>query len=197
MNIKANLRRYIDVDFFLRFFFLLMALYFFNVCYIAVIEKQGMVYSAFLDHNFNYILWIKDSLLYTSNSIVRALGVHSSIYFPDHLRTINGAWVEVAYGCLGINLFCFWVAFVLANKEPFKRKITWCIAGVIGIWFINTWRIAILLIAFNNRWKVNAVLHHETKFNIIAYSLIIFMIYLFIKDGKRRLMQGRVNKVPV
>jgi exosortase/archaeosortase family protein len=184
-SIKVNLSKYIDIDYFCRFFFVLITLYLFNVFYIGITDKKGMIYSAFLDHNLNYILWIRNSFLYTSNAIDHALGLNSYVYLPDHLKTIKGSWVEVAYGCLGLNLMCFWVAFVIANKETLKRKILWCAAGLIGIWFINSWRLAILLLAFEYHWRVNAYLHHETKFNIVAYSLIIFMIYLYIKDSKK------------
>ncbi|MEP6951869.1 MAG: exosortase/archaeosortase family protein [Ginsengibacter sp.] len=194
-SIKINLSKYLDINFFLRFFFVLITLYLFNVFYIAIVDKKGLIYSSFLDNNLNYILWLRNSFLYTSNALVHAMGVNSYVYLPDHLKTIRGAWVEVAYGCLGLNLMCFWVAFVIANKESVKRKISWCAAGIFSIWFINSWRLAVLLIAFEHHWKVNAYLNHETKFNIVAYSLIVFMISLYLKDSKKATEKRGMSKI--
>jgi exosortase/archaeosortase family protein len=187
-RIKTYFSKYIDIDFFLRFCLLFMAMYMFNLFYMGITDKKGTLYSSFLANNFNYVLWVRNSILYTSNVIAHALGVNSYVYLPFHLKTLNGSWVDVAYGCLGFNFMSFWVAFVVVNKASLKRKILWSIAGIIGICFINSWRVAVLLMSFEHHWfqKVNSIVNHETIFNIAAYSLIAFMIMTYISSIKER-----------
>ncbi|MBC7887075.1 MAG: exosortase/archaeosortase family protein [Ferruginibacter sp.] len=184
-SIKTELSKYIDVDYFVRFLLLLLALRYFNVFYIAIVDQKGLIYSSFLDNYLNYISWIRNSVLYSSNAITHAMGINSYVSLPFYLKTVNGSYVEMVYDCLGLGLMSFWVAFVVANKESLKRKITWCAGGIICMWFINCWRVALLLIALENHWKLNSILDHHTLFNIVAYSLILIMIYLYTKDGKK------------
>lgn len=186
-NIKAKLSDYIDVDYFVKFLILLTTLYYFNVFYIAVVDKKGLIYSSFLDNYLNYIACVRYFIMYVSNAIVNVMGVDSHVYSPDYLRTLSRAWVQVEPGCLALNLLIFWVAFVIPNKESLKRKITWCVAGVLGICIINCLRISFLLIGFDHRWKPSTFANHHTQFNLVAYSLILFMIYLYTKTSKNKL----------
>jgi exosortase/archaeosortase family protein len=192
--IYAKLSQYIDVAYLVKFLFLLLTLYYFNIFYISIVDKQGLIYSSFLDHHLNYISWLRNSILYTSVSITRAMGLHSFVSLPYQIRTMNGTFVEMVYSCLGLGLMSFWMAFVIANKEFVKRKIIWCTAGILCIWLINIGRVTLLLTAYEHHWKVNAVIDHHTQFNIVAYSLIIFMIWLYLKDTKKAL-QRRASKV--
>lgn len=194
-NVERNLSKYIDVPYFIRFILLLLTLYYFNIFYISIIDKKGLIYSSFLDNHLNYISWLRNSFLYTSNLIVQAFGINSFVDAPYHLRTLNGSFVEMVYACLGFGLTSFWVAFVVSDKASLKRKIIWCTGGITCIWFINVWRVALLLIALENHWEINSILDHHTLFNIVGYSLIGFMISTYIKNSRKGILKKQPGQV--
>lgn len=184
LRLKHKLDEIIDLSYFLRFLFLLVALYYGNLFYIAVIDPKGSIYSSFLDAHFNYINWIRDLYLYTSKFLCGVVGLSTHVTFPYRLTSDNGSYVETVYECLGIGLFSFWIAFVVANKTSFKKKLTWLFLGVFSIWFINCWRITILLLAIDRRWQYNKYIDHHTFFNCIAYTLMLVFVLSYIKQNK-------------
>lgn len=188
-RLKTFLSKYFDVDYFLRFFILLVVLYYFSLFYIAIIDKNGRFYSSFLDENLNYISWIRNSVLYTSNAIAQMIGVNSQVKLPYFIITPNGSIVEMVYACLGIGLMSFWLAFVLASPDPVKKKIAWCIVGLVCIWFINSWRVALISIALEKHWKINATMDHHTLFNIVAYTLMFVLVWLYTKGNSRSVLK--------
>jgi exosortase/archaeosortase family protein len=188
-RLKTFLSRYFDVDYFLRFFILLAVLYYFSLFYIAIIDKNGRFYSSFLDENLNYISWIRNSVLYTSNFIANMIGVDSHVRPPFFIVAPNGSIVEMVYACLGIGLMSFWLAFVLASPDAFKKKIAWCIVGLVCIWFINSWRVALITVALEKHWKINANMDHHMLFNIVAYTLMLVLIWLYTKGTGRSVLK--------
>ena len=196
-NVEKKLSKYVDVSYCIRFILLLSSLYYFNIFYISVIDEKGLIYSSFLDNHFNYISWLRNSFLYTSSLIVQAFGIDSVVDAPYHLRTVKGSFVEMVYACLGFGLMSFWVAFVVCDKAPVKTKIIWCAGGILCIWFINTWRVALLLIALEHHWKVNALMDHHTLFNIVGYSLIAFLISRYIKNTRKDILKKEHSQVVV
>jgi exosortase/archaeosortase family protein len=184
-KIKTTLSAFIDINFFIRFFLLLTAVYYFNIFFVGMVDSRGKVYSSFLDNYLNYTACIRYFVLYTSNAIAHIFGIDSYILFPDYLKTANRSWIKVEPMCLGLSLISFWVAFILANKETIKRKILWGSAGIAGICIINSFRIAFLLMAFEHRWNSNTFSVNHTLSNYAFYLLIIFMIYLYTKNAKK------------
>ena len=183
-SIKTRLSNYIDLSYFFRFFCLLIILHYFNLFYFSIIDKKGLIYIPFLDNHVNYISWLRNSILYTSNLIVRLTGTDSYVSLPFHLKTVNGNYVQLVYSCLGLGLMSFWTAFVVGNNDALGKKILWCIIGLVSIWFINCVRIAVLLLAFQRQWPVNRFIDHHSLFNMVAYSLIFFLIYFYLKSTK-------------
>jgi exosortase/archaeosortase family protein len=79
----------------------------------------------------------------------------------------------------------FWMAFILADNSRLKKKISWCLTGLAAIWFINCLRVAIILMAFEKDWKALTNLDQHTLFNVVAYLLIFFMIFLYHRSDKK------------
>lgn len=185
-SLKNYLSEYFDIVYFLKFILLLLALFYFNIFYIAITDWRGRLYSPFLEQHLNYINWLRNSILYTSNTIVHFFGINSYISAPFRIKILNGPYVETVYACLGLGLMSFWVAFVSAHTCNWKKKIIWNLIGIFIIWFINCWRIALLLIALQHGKEINGFIDHHTLFNIIAYSLIILLIYLYQKGMRKK-----------
>ncbi len=64
--------------------------------------------------------------------------------------------------------------------------MSWIFLGIIGIWFINCWRVALVLKTIENGTYSNKFYDHHTLFNIATYILIFGMIYLFIRFNKEK-----------
>ena len=182
---KSFLLKYIDVNFFLRFSILLAVIYYFNVFFIRIVDKKEAIYCSFIDNNLNYMSCIRYFILYTSNAIAHVFGVNSYVLLPDYLKSVNHYWIRVEPACLGLSLMSFWVAFILANKETVKRKIVWCSAGLIGLSIINSIRITFLLMAFEYNWQRSSFLLNHTLSKLAFYSLMVFMIYFYTKNGQK------------
>ena len=177
---NKGLLKYFDLVFVLKFIAFFLAFYFFNLFFIGVTAPGGTVYSAFLDNYLNYVAWIRSSILHTANFIADDLG--SGSYVLDQYTLKAGdASIHMVYTCIGLGIMSFWVAFVLAHKSSWKKKVLWSLGGVFAIWMINCWRIALLLMALDNNWEVERYVDQHTLFNITGYSLILLMIYLYSK----------------
>ncbi len=174
---------YFDFSFFLKFIFLLLGLYYFNIFFLGITTPAGQFYSSFLEKNCNYIAWFTSSILHASKFIVSLFGLEAFVEYPQIIRTYNGAWVNVWLPCLGLGITGFWIAFVVSHVISWKEKLLWTVAGAFIIWFINCWRISLLLISLDKKWQANNYVDHHNIFNIAAYSAIVFLIYLFYRQN--------------
>lgn len=189
-SMSINLLKYFDLVYFLKFAFFLIVLYYFNAFYNSITEPTGNIYSSFLDHYLNYIAWIRRSILHTSNLIAHVFGLNSYVGDIYTLKVFKGASVTIEIPCLGIGMMSFWIAFVTAHTSNWRKKLYWCLGGIIAIWFINCWRVALLLLAIEKGWKVSKwdvgyYMDHHTIYNLAAYSLIVFLIYLYYRQNKK------------
>ncbi len=197
MNLKTLagvISEWLDVPYFLRFMALLFVLYFGNLAFIAIIDSNGRVYSAFLNNHFNYINWIRDSYLYTSSSMARLAGLNSYIVFPYKIATPNAS-VTIVYDCLGIGICCFWTAFLWANNNRTIAKIKWWLAGLFSIWMINNIRLTLLLIAVEKQINYNSFMEHHTLYNLVSYSLIALFIYFYMRSSKTYSVQPVLSTI--
>ena len=178
-----SLVSYFDFSFFSKFIFVLLGLYYFNIFFLGITTPAGQFYSSFLEKNCNYIAWITGLILHASKFIVSLFGLEASVEYPQIIRTYNGAWVNVWLPCLGLGVTGFWIAFVVSHVNTWKEKLLWVVAGTLIIWFINCWRVSLLLIALDRKWQANYYVDHHTIFNIAAYSAIGLLIYLYYRQN--------------
>lgn len=174
---------YFDWKFFLRFMVLLLFFYFLTQFLMLVAKPGSPFYSQYLFDNFHFVSWMRSSILYTSNVFTQWMGLDTYIASDKIIAVKGGRSLIMARQCLGLEITGFWVAFILAHKIDLKRKILWAVAGVLAIWFLNTWRVAILLYALQNKWPMPTKIDHHDLFNYITYALIAGLIYLFYRKG--------------
>ena len=162
----------------------------FSICYfgtLAVIglSSPGNQYSPFVERYLDYVSWIKVSLIKATGFILSLFNI-STYRAPGFVIGITGGKsVIIAMGCVGYGVYSFWIAFVAANSGRFWKKMRWIIIGVLALWLINVIRITLFLFAFNKGWPMPLGIDHHTWFNIFAYILIFFMIWLYDRSGKR------------
>ncbi len=176
--------KYFDLTFFIKFIILLLLLHFFNFFYIGLTVADGRIYSAFLDHYLNYVSWIKDALLHSSNLVAHAFGLNSYVADWQTLRIVNGPRIKVLDPCLGLEIMFFWIAFINAHANFWMKKAYWTLGGILLIWVINSVRIALILLAVVKGWNPSKYLDHHTLFNLLAYALIGLLMYLFSRNSK-------------
>ncbi|MCY7422717.1 MAG: exosortase/archaeosortase family protein [Chitinophagaceae bacterium] len=193
IRFRSKITEWIDVSYLMRFIILLLILYYGNLVFIAIIDHKGLVYSQFFDKHFNYINWLRNSLLYTSNLLAHTTGLNTHVTLPFRLTSQEGSYIEIVYECLGINFFCFWTAFVWANKPTNLNNFYWWLIGMLGLWFLNSVRITLLLMAIVNQWHYNRYMDHHTLFNLATYSLIALFIFFYINSRKHTNLKPAVQ----
>lgn len=147
-------------------------------------------YSPFIAKHFNYVAWLRKSILHGGQVAASIIGLKTIVRPPFLLQLINGPAVKMVYSCIGVGVMSFWAAFVLANAASFFKKLLWALGGLTLIWFINCWRIAFLLYTLAKNGNINKFAEHHTLFNAISYLVIFIMMYLFT----RKKLVKRVEK---
>lgn len=171
----------------------------FGICYFGTLAMIGLAapvgwYSPFVARHLDYVTWIKLSLMHATGFILSLFNLPTQSA-PGFLIRFPGGWgVIIAMDCVGYGVYSFWIAFVAANNGRLLRKILWIVFGLLGLWFINVIRITLFLTSLNKGWPMPLGLDHHTWFNIFAYALIFFMIWLFDKSLKKDQLKTNSDK---
>jgi len=181
----------------LKYSFLIYLLKFagiFCLCYFGTLAVIGLAapgghYSPFIAKYLDYVSWIKMSLIHATGFILSLFHIPTQIEPGFLIRFVHGRGVIIAMDCVGYGVYSFWIAFVAANKGKFSRKLLWIVFGVLGLWLINVVRITLFLTSINEGWPMPLGIDHHTWFNIFAYGLIFFMIWMY--DRAFRIRKGR------
>ncbi len=167
-----------------KFIAIFCILYYSTIGLIGVAAPGGY-YVPFINHYFNYVSWLRSSLLYGARFVMLIAGFETYVWDIYHLQVINGRGVHIGFDCLGYGIMSFWAAFILANEGNFIKKIKWLLGGLLLIWLINVLRISLLLVAVNKQWPMPLGLDHHTWFTIVAYFCIFTMIYFFDRSHRQ------------
>lgn len=178
----------------LKFLFVYAVLYY-GTQLIIGLTVPGNAYSAFLHDYLDYISVLRKSLLYASKFVISIFGYESMVQNNYYLKIVDGSRVRMVYSCLGIAVFSFWAAFVIANAGNLWYKFRWIIGGIIAIWLINIARICLLIVATNDRWALFTIVDHHTMFNITAYGAVFLMMYIFDKHQKKGAISNEKQSV--
>jgi len=172
--------------FIVKFLVLFLGLHYGNEFYIGITAPGGF-YVPFLEEHLNYVSWIRHSILFGAKLISDIIGFEAYIDGPFHLRASTGEGVQMVYSCIGLGIMSFWAGFVLAHNVNWKKRLLWTFIGLVLIWTVNCFRVAIILVATVKRWNPNKYLDHHDTFNLIAYFLVFILVLLFLrKQGLQR-----------
>lgn len=173
---------------FLRFTILFICIYLGCYYFLKIITGVAVpsgYYSPFIEKYFNIAAWLRTSLIVASKFFLSLIDMPTNRIDAYILQAVGGRGVRIVYACLGFAVMSFWVAFILASYTNLKKKLAWLVAGLLALWVINVARISLVLLAANKGWHFPFGLDHHTWFNIIAYSFIFCMIFLFEKNIKQ------------
>lgn len=179
------IRKNKDVGLYLAKFLGLFFLLFYGTEAVIALSSPGGYYNPWIAQYLNFIDPFRQLLLKAVQWLLRTLGFQT--YFKDSftLSFVNGRGVRMVYSCLGYGVMSFWIAFVVANRGGWKRKMIWMLGGCLVLCGLNILRIGLVLVATNKHWPVPLGWDHHTWFNIIAYLFIFVMMYGYDSLGKK------------
>ena len=154
------------------------------------VAAPGHIYWPFVQHYLDYPSWLRASLLNGSKLLLSWFGYDSFVQDSYHLRIVGGSAVQLIYACLGVGVMSFWLAFVVANKGSWKRKIVWILGGMLCIWLINVTRISLVLVKNNSGRDMMWGLDNHDFFNILSYVALFLMIFFYDRIERRRKEHG-------
>ncbi len=160
--------------------FLSFFLFFYYLTLLVIgLASPGGYYSSFIENYFDYVKWLRISLIKGASVIAYFFG-YTTVIEPGYLlRVIHARGVIVSYNCVGYGVMSFWMAFVFASQNNWIKKLLWSIIGVITIWIINITRIGLFLVSINKGWDMPLHIDHHTWFTLIAYSAILGLIFFY------------------
>jgi exosortase/archaeosortase family protein len=177
----------------LKFAVVFCILYFGTLAVIGLASPESY-YSPFVAKYLDYISVLRSSLLHSSKAFLSLFNFQTAFRDRYTLMATHGG-IRMVYTCIGYGVMSFWAAFVLANKGSWKRKLLWTIGGLFALWCINVLRISLLIVALDKKWPMPLGLDHHTWFNIVAYSLIFLMIYLYDRSSPNELkLKSNITK---
>jgi exosortase/archaeosortase family protein len=177
--------KHFNIIAFLRLIGLVLILYYFTVAFNGIVSPEGTFYSSFLDHHLNFIDWFRSSIMIAANLIAHAFGTNSYIASRQMMKVGNESEFSIWLPCLGFGVISFWISFIVNSSSTFKRKLKWCLLGIVSIWIINSIRIAFFVISVDKNWPQNTLIDHHDLFNIVAYVLIAIMMYSYTRKHKQ------------
>lgn len=175
--------KYFDFRYFIRFVLILLLIHYFDIFFRGITDPKN-IYSPFIDHNLNYVSWLRNSILHTSNILAHTFGLNTHVD-GKIIKVFKGSSVVLNLPCLGLGIMSFWIAFIFAHQKNFAVRLQWGLIGVLAIWLINCLRISLLLVALQNKWKVNKYIDHHDLFKLVAYAAIGLMIYFFSRKNNQ------------
>ena len=177
---------------FIAIFLALFLLIYYGFQFLSGLAVEGGNYSPFVEKYFNIASWIRQGIMVCTKGFVSLFGIKSFLESEYILKTDTGEGIKLIYGCLGIGVYSFWIAYTLAVSTKFAKKIIWLFIGLIILWTLNIMRIGLVLISLKNNWKFPFGIDHHTWFNIVAYLFIFLMILLFEKSIKQSKKEGKI-----
>ena len=139
------------------------------------------IYSPFVATYLDFVTSIKKSLMTGTKTLLGFFGYKVDLLENFVIKMKGGRGVFIARDCVGIGVYSFWGAYIIASHHKnLKRTLLWLVGGAFILWLINVARISLLLIFYNKSGSPDIFgLDHHTFFNIVAYGFIFLMIWKF------------------
>lgn len=179
-----KLRNNVPLWFAVKFLLLFGVLYAANYVLTGLLIPGGY-YSQWMDEHLDYVSALRNLVLHGGQLIVNMFGYETALS-GYKLTVIGYGGVRMVYSCIGINILCFWVAFIIAFPNTIKSKIAYGIFGLTVITILNMIRVgALALIRTRHAWR-HANIDHHAIFNIVVYAFIFLMMMRMINNIGRR-----------
>lgn len=158
---------------FLGVFFLL----FYGTEGVIALASPGGLHHPFVEQHLNFIDPFRTFLLASSRELLTVFHFQARLEDLYTLTMVGGKGVRMVYSCVGYGVLSFWIAFVVANRGGWKKKVGRILGGCGALCAINIARVSLLLVAVNKGWPIPFGWDHHTWFNIVAYLLIFALMW--------------------
>jgi exosortase/archaeosortase family protein len=160
-----------------RFIILFMLFYWGTFVMIGLAAPGGMHFS-FIEKYFNYVSWLRMSLLHGSKFFLSLFGHYAHLEPDFTLRLNGGKHIIIAFDCAGYGVLSFWLAYILSAPIPnVSQRIYWLIIGGFLLWFVNCLRISLYLLSRNGIAGIPFKMEHHLFYNIVSYLFIGLLIF--------------------
>ena len=105
-----------------------------------------------------------------------------------------GVWIGDP--CNGFSLFALFLIFMITYPGPWKQKLWYIPLGLLAIHLVNVLRIVALTIILDNNSEWLDFNHNYT-FNIIVYSFVFFLWYIWAKKFAAPYLDSKKPKADV
>jgi exosortase/archaeosortase family protein len=178
---KIRNSAYFPVVVFLGLFF---AFYGFSLFTISITTPGGL-YNEFAEKHLDWFSVLRTFLLEVSTKLLNLLGYEAYLYGKYKISIPGKVQLRMIHSCVGMGLFSFWWAMILAFPQSIKNKIRYFLIGTLLIITLNILRITAVAIAAVEKKGNHALkLDHHLLFNVVVYAILFFMLYRWfnIKD---------------
>lgn len=179
----------VDVKYAITLISLFVGSYLLHQFMIGITAPGGGYYSPFADQYLNYIKWLRNLQL----GLAEKLGnlFQQPVYRKDAfiLTYKEGRGVALVYGCIGVEVMCLWVIYVVLS--PLERIKKWCysLIGVVLIVTSNVIRIVVLLYYANQTKEERFAVDHHLAYNTVLYVLVIIMMLYLNSIMKKKFIE--------
>ncbi|WP_342644921.1 hypothetical protein [Mucilaginibacter sp. CSA2-8R] len=128
-----------------------------------------------LTNSLTFLTYKVVKLIYADH--VLSLSYHTSA----PMILIDGMYnLKVLDGCNALELYVFYVGFIICYGAPFKTSAQFILAGLSGIFILNWIRCIVLSVLSFNHFRYIDSMHHYV-FTIAVYSFILILWFYFFK----------------
>lgn len=97
--------------------------------------------------------------------------------------TIRGYSVNIVEGCNAVSVIILFISFVLSFAQSIKKTLLFLLAGMVLIYTVNLFRIAILAVALYKYPQYQDVLH-GVIFPAIIYGMVFLLWIVWVRTIK-------------
>lgn len=126
-----------------------------------------------------YHVFIKEETVDFKEAVTK--GTKVTVVYVKSKRVL-----AIADGCNGLELYILYVGFLLCIPTTTKRLAIFAMAGVFGIYVLNTFRCLGLVVLFLHNYSFADFAHHYL-FKMIIYAIIF---YTWVKYSKKYFSYG-------
>lgn len=125
-----------------------------------------------------HVAWV---LSWQDDSVTYALKAgYKNVILKNSYRTV----IEVFEGCNSVNVMIVFVSFMAAFRGRLKSTLVFCLGGLIIIYLMNLFRVA-MLYAIEIYWPRYLYFFHKYLFTGGIYAVVFLLWFLWAKNVKR------------
>lgn len=157
--------------------FIVKALFFYLtwVCVYQFYLQPKQLLDPPLTNSLTFLTYKAAQLLYTNHVVTLSYHTSSPMILVDGLYNL-----KILDGCNALELYVFYVGFIICYGGSLKTSLQFIVAGLVGIFILNLIRcVALSMLSFNHFRYIDSM--HHYVFTIVVYSFILTLWFYFFK----------------